>query len=762
MALYSFGYQTPPSRFDEEELQQQPYEPPPVEPPAPEGFTQDVAEEESVVPPPEPPPPEGFTEDVVEEPPPPEGFTEDVTEPKTFEEKALAAREAIGSGLKAVPGLVEKAAAVTPLPVAAVLKAPELVNKGWNALRRSWLSGDIAMEMQKANPSVDYIAQQQKLADSIEPISENAKIVMNDNASGWDSIKALAADPLGVVTEMLGESFGTQARTSKDYAHIIPERVTELSVGGAIVGSPGGLPGAAAGATTGAEAGLTLGMAEMSYKASYAAEYSSSIIQSLQEAGVNPKDPEQLRNAFTNPEMMAKIRDKAEKKAVPVALLDGLSAAVGGRLFTNPAKTVGKKFLKWGGELAVQAGFGMGGEAGGQALSEGKITSWRNIMAEGLLEPAGSVHEILTGQAFHPEVTAPVPGGPVTLGPTAPGAPAVPPAIPSVPPVVPPGAAPGAVPPAGVPPVVPPTVTPPAAVPPGAVVPPVTPPVVAPPVTPPPISPGTAAEVVDQKVQSDNAKVSQMADQQAEKLQAANAPATAEAIKQVADQSNTEASVTAEEFMSAAQAKREAEGVTGAATPAEAIPPTAAAPISPGRVAATPRTTQEHAVVVGGQLYTGQTASEAMDAAMDHVGPDAMNTATTGWVDVDNKFISHETHDASQELAAAIGGGAVDPGHVKNLQAQVQQLMNRDTELNNQIIRPGGEQVIVPGINGQEAVVTARPSQELSRPLAGVKADMDVVLPDGTPGTVNLPASEALNEARNDRTTYSILLDCLK
>ena len=755
----------------------------------------------------------------------------------------MAAREAIGGALKAVPGLVEKAAEVTPLPVAAVLKAPDLVKKGFNALHRSWLSGDIAMEMQKANPSVDYITQQQKLADSVEPISENAKIVMNDDASGWDSIKALAADPLGVVTEMLGESFGTQARTSKDYAYKIPERVAELTTAGAIAGSPGGLPGAVSGGTLGAEAGLTLGMAEMSYKASYAAEYSSSIMQSLQEAGVNPKDPEQLRKAFTDPELMATIREKAEKKAVPVALLDGLSAAVGGRLFTAPAKTVGKKLLQWGGELGVQAGLGMGGEAGGQALSEGKITSWRNIMAEGLLEPAGSVHEILTGQAFQPEVTAPIPGGPVMVGPTAPGAvpPVIPPAttVPGAPPVVPPVTPPGAViPPGAVPPVTPPgaptyggehpifgfgTYTEPLT---GEVIAvslgsgaeqlywngkptdrvrrpdgshdfatnaetadptwaqpevtrssidarieeaPVTPPAAAPSVTPPPISPGTAAEVVSDKVESDNAKVTQMADQQAEKLQAAGAPATAEAIKQAAGQSNTEASVTAAEFMRAAQERRAAEGITGTAIPAEeggakavappAISAMAAEPVSPGRAAVTPRTTQEHAVVVGGQVFTGETPSEALDTATDAVGPDAINTATTGWIDVDNKFISHEAMDASSELADAIGRGAIDPGHVKNLQAQVQGLTNRDTELNNQIIRPGGEQVIVPGIKGEEAVVTTRPSQELAAPLAGVNVEVDAVTPDGAPGTVNLPAAQALNDARNDRTAYTILLD---
>jgi hypothetical protein len=361
---------------------------------------------------------------------------------------------------------------------------------------------------------------------------------------------------------------------------------------------------------------------------------------------------------------------------------------------------------------------------------------------------------------------------PAVAPPVTPPAGAVPPVVPpgAVPPVTPPGAAPGAIPPVGAPPEAPgvmpggpvtmgpPPVTPPVTPPAAAAPPPVTPPV-----TPPPISPGTAAEVVDEKVQSDNAKVSQMADEQAQKLQAAGAPATAEAIKQAAAASNTGASITAEELMRSAKAAEGAAGIPPEpGTAAAAAPATAAKPISPGRAAATPRTAPEHAVVVGGQLFTGETPSAAMNSALDAVGPDAMQTAATGVVDVDNKFMSHDTIEASQELAAAIGGGAIDPGAVKNMQAQVQQLTARDTELNNQIIRPGGEQVIAPGINGQEVVVTTRPSQQLSQPLAGVNVDMDVVTADGAPGTVNLPASEALNEARNDRTAYSILLDCLK
>ena len=66
-------------------------------------------------------------------------------------------------------------------------------------------------------------------------------------------------------------------------------------------------------------------------------------MESLQQAGVDTKDPKALKAAFANKEIMSKARDLAEKKSVPVAFFDGISTIVGGRMFAKPAKTLLKR-----------------------------------------------------------------------------------------------------------------------------------------------------------------------------------------------------------------------------------------------------------------------------------------------------------------------------------------------------------------------------------------------------------------------------------
>ena len=468
--------------------------------------------------------------------------------------------------------------------------------------------------------------------------------------------------------------------------------------------------------------------------------------------------------------------------------------------------------------------------------------------------------------------------------------PAVPPAGVAVPPIVPPAGAvspagavaPGAVPP-GAPPVVPSVVpgTPLGAVPPG--VPPVAPPMVpgAIPSTaaaPPALQPGqqvqgivtgqtgtvinvkaagtvevdwgdgagpqevlsgfltsagaptTPAGRAAQYVQTQNAVVKQVADQQAQKLQAANAPKTAEAIQQVAGESNQEASVTAAQYLE--QAQRQAAAATGApptgtaaaappvtptpvVTPpplAPAAPPPipgAVAPVPPGQgvsipvmitrrmeadllvkgipqeqinrmtpaqahealapapvVAPAPAApgTEPHAVVVGGQVFTGDTPTNAALAAQNAVGPDAMRSAQTGWVDPGTgRFVSHDIYDAHLALNTAIdqSGGNMEAPVVAEAQAQFAEAQARDEEVNSQIVSPTGEQVVQTGIKQQEAIISVRPSQELAAPLAGVNVPVAGVDAQGQPVTARQSAAQALNDARNDRTACQILLNCL-
>lgn len=344
-----------------------------------------------------------------------------------------------------------------------------------------------------------------------------------------------------------------------------------------------------------------------------------------------------------------------------------------------------------------------------------------------------------------------------------------------------------AVPPPGVPPVVPAgdeRFAPPLVVPPA-------------PEVPSPVEPGPRTpegDAVTQQVGAENLVVKGVADAQAQKLEASNAPETAKAIQQVAARSNAGATVSAAEFLAQAKAQVADETVAAAEAAARAAPAAEAAPgavqsgefAQPGYTAAAPapapeaatpiqpsaqaapaapvtETAPPAAVVVGGQVFTGATHEEAVRAAHAAVGTDAMASASGGWVDETGRFVSHEIYEAHRDLNTAIeqAGGNMKAPAVAEAQAQLAEAQVRDEELNNQIVQPGGEQVVNTGIRGQEALVAVRPSQELAVPLAGVNVTVEGVTPEGQRTQAERPAAQALNDARNDRTAFQILLDCL-
>ena len=754
-----------------------------------------------------------------------------------------------------LPGLGQAAAVFDPDTQE---KAIEIADKTKNSLRSGWLSGDVAMELQKPEPSLDYVAQQQRLIDTLKP-DQDFQTAWDDKVTPEASWNAFKKDPVGNVAQLFGQSIGAMIRSGKDYLYKIPERAWQGTAGGAAIGAPLAGVGAVPGAALGLRTGVTLGMAEMNSLASYANEYAGSVISSLGEAGIDVKDAAQLKAAFSNPELMAGIRAKAEKKGVPVAFFDGLSGAVNGNLFAQPGKTLGKKAWQWGAELLTDSLLGGTGEAASQVASEGGITSWRSILAEIGMEPIASVPQVAVGRTMSAiEQLSEAPGAP----PAVPGA------------VLPAGAEPPPIPP-----------TPDEAFAPGVTITPApgevpTPADIAgvsvtgderfaPPAPPAPgifatdpearadiseylidkmdrglslasnvqpdgsikvsygtevgnqltinltpeerkglqmasndlelamqtgaaeevaaarkaqqdilqpatrkrlseaISPDTAAKTVVYKVQSDNAKVEQVASEQAQNLQASAAPKTAEAIQQVAQASNTKVSVTAAEFLQQAKA-------AAAAPPAPPVTPAvpefqqqfqqAAAQPAQQPAQAAPVAAEVPAVVVGGQQFTGATPAEAFQAAHQAVGADAINTAVTGWVDPESgKFVTHEVFDAYQDLKAAIdqSGGNMEAPAVAEAGARMAQAQARDEQVNSQIVQPGGETVVTPGIKGQQAVIAVRPSQELVQPLAGVTVTVEGVTPDGQQATEQQPAAQALVDARNDKTAFTILLDCL-
>ena len=182
-----------------------------------------------------------------------------------------------------------------------------------------------------------------------------------------------------------------------DVIRTIPESLismataTEAGMRGAGIGAGTGaaagsvIPGAgtAAGATTGGIAGYFGGT-------SLALEYGHSIMDVFREEGIDVTDPQQLRDAVDNPQIMAKAREKGLKRGIPIGIFDAISGGVAGKVGTTVVKSVSKSARNQAAkvlaaETLVQAGLGGGGEFLGQVISGEEIRP-RDIALEAFAE----------------------------------------------------------------------------------------------------------------------------------------------------------------------------------------------------------------------------------------------------------------------------------------------------------------------------------------------------------------------------------------
>jgi len=269
------------------------------------------------------------------------------------------------------------------------------------AVRRGWMAAETAIDIQNGNADAGVIAGRQREIARLKP-TEDYEVTWNDRVDAGESFNAFLKNPLLNVAQLTAESMGAMLRSQWNYIGKVPERATQGMVGAGAAGMAVGPEGAAAMAPLGLTVGASAGLAESSMLASYATEYAGSMLGALQDAGVNVENEAALRNALLDDATMAEVRASADRKAVPVALVDGLMAAIGGRLFASPAKRLAGKVMEWGGELAVQAVGGMAGEAAGQLNQQGKISSARSVVAEGVGEIGGSVGEVAVGRVMRP------------------------------------------------------------------------------------------------------------------------------------------------------------------------------------------------------------------------------------------------------------------------------------------------------------------------------------------------------------------------
>ena len=196
------------------------------------------------------------------------------------------------------------------------------------------------------------------------------------------SLENFSKNPLGILTELTMESLVAM------YYHG-SSRMAAGAASGATLGSV--IPGA--GTAVGAGYGVMAGMGLTSLNL----EYAGQIIEGIAENGYDITSAQSLKEAFSNEELINKLKKDGLKKGIPVALFDMLSMGVAGKIITKPAKSIAGKVLAGVAELGVQAVTGMGGEATGQLVLTGKIKSPSDILMEGLGELGPGVPEIAFG-----------------------------------------------------------------------------------------------------------------------------------------------------------------------------------------------------------------------------------------------------------------------------------------------------------------------------------------------------------------------------
>jgi hypothetical protein len=167
---------------------------------------------------------------------------------------------------------------------------------------------------------------------------------------------------------------------------------------GAAFGGIGALPGIAIGSTVGGVAGGLGGM----FIGSTATETGAWINNALSERGYDITNADDIKKAYSNPQLMAEIKGEAERKGLTTAAVDTLFAAFAGG---SVAKAVGvKQTLKAGvKEVGVQSVGEAASEFAGQvAAREGDMSkvSLGESIFEGVVSMGQSVTEVAGGAAI--------------------------------------------------------------------------------------------------------------------------------------------------------------------------------------------------------------------------------------------------------------------------------------------------------------------------------------------------------------------------
>ena len=194
-----------------------------------------------------------------------------------------------------------------------------------------------------------------------------------------------------------------------DLATMLPESLIS-SLSAPRVTLPAAIAGGAAGSAIPFFGTVGGALAGFFGTGSGAMEYAGSFFESLQEAGVDVTDEEQLREVLyrETPEAEAKLTEaykKGRQKGIPVGILDGITAGRGGQFIKSAMKKGTSLGVASAKEIGFDAALGAGGEAIGTA-AQGKDINIRDVLLEGAAGPftgaPGAIYNYYATQALTP------------------------------------------------------------------------------------------------------------------------------------------------------------------------------------------------------------------------------------------------------------------------------------------------------------------------------------------------------------------------
>lgn len=227
----------------------------------------------------------------------------------------------------------------------------------------------IAEQIEKASERTARLTRYASFFPSAQATQE---MMAQDSFSGVMS--ALAKDPLTVLADLGVSSFTQNAPA-----------LLALPILGA-----GGIPAQMAG---------TFGL-------SYSMDKNASVLENLADAGIDLTDPKSIASAYLDPakrDMLTDAVKRAEKHAAATALFDAASIGLAGVSMVPKSATrqmldsaYKREFANMALQMPVQGAMGGAGEAAGQLLSDGEISSWADVVAEVVGEQFTAPVEVFT------------------------------------------------------------------------------------------------------------------------------------------------------------------------------------------------------------------------------------------------------------------------------------------------------------------------------------------------------------------------------